>query len=179
MGVEQVIPGIAAYLGGGYDPTFRRYTGNTPSPMIGCVRRAMPKQADAAEFFLAQPEGARTGAIVVVGCFRHIQERVTPGPSVAPGGGHLERIVYDVELACYLRSSASYAEDTQDDVWAVKSALLARLRADPTLGGVALISGEHDPGGDTTVDYGHIETTAGLSKTYFSISFGATEYLNV
>lgn len=183
MPTAEVVAGIAAYLGGAYDPQFRRYTGNTTA-MVGSVRRGTAKEPDAADFMLGQPAGSRTGATVVVRCAHWQQERVTVGPSSAehtpPAGQHLERRVYTVQLHVFVRSTQPYAEDVQDDVYAIEAGLVDRLRADPELGGAVFSSGEHAadlPGQGIEVEFGRVESTAGQSKSYFEVTFTATEYV--
>lgn len=191
MPVADVVAGAAAYLGGDYDPQSRKYSGRTTA-MVGSVRRGKPREADDADYLGGAPGSQLTGAYVVVRCSRHHQRRVTVGPSaadlaaagqVAATGGHLERIVYELEVHVWVRSTQPYAEDTADDVYAIEADLVRRLRADPTLGGAVFQAGEavDGAGGGTGVEVQYGDVLVGstqLSTSYFVITFAATEYLN-
>jgi hypothetical protein len=164
--------GIAVYFGGPYDPATRSYR-SSPVPGVGVVRRAWSKRDDHADYTHGMPPGTRTGCQIVVWIPRNSESRLTVG---GPGTGQ-KNVLYEVQLACYVRSHTPHAEDAQDDVYALRDALAAHLREDPTLGGAVFQAGEHVDGGTGTIDfeYGQPETKAELTKSFVLMTFPALE----
>jgi hypothetical protein len=175
MSVTSVIDGICQYLGGPYDPIQRLYT--TPTvPGVGVVARSWAKRDDHAKYWNGMPPGTRTGCLVVVWIPHQHEYRA------AFGGEHsgLKRVVYQVELACYLRTRSAHAEDAQDDLYALRDALLAQLRADRTLGDSVFQAGEAIEGESAlarySLTYGQPSTRAELTKNFLLVQFGAVEF---
>jgi len=177
VSVETALDGICRYFGGPYDPKTRTYRS---SPLVnygvGIVRRAWAKRDDHRDYTWGQPPGARTGCQIVVFIPHHYEFRK------ALGGEHggMKQINYDVQLLCYVRSTTPYAEDAQDDVYALRRALVEHIRLDRTLGGAVFQAGEHVDGGMDGIDfkYGQPETKAELTKSFLQIDFGAVEFVS-
>ncbi|MFG3287259.1 hypothetical protein ACGF3G_00345 [Streptomyces sp. NPDC048179] len=177
MSVQAVLDGICRYLGGAYDEQSRTYRSSPLTKAgVGVVRRAWPKRDDHGDYFWGMPPGTRTGAQIVVFIPRHSEHRV------ALGGEHggMKQVVYEVVLNCYIRSNCAYAEDAQDDVHALRDALLEHLRLSRTLGGAVFQAGEHIDGGMDGIDvqYSQPETKAELTKSFVEITFAAIEFIN-
>lgn len=172
MSIQTVLSGICTYFGGPYDAATRTYR-TSPVSGVGVVRRAWPKRDDHADYFHGMPPGTRTGSQIVVFIPRSSEVRFAVGG--AQGG--MKNVVYDVQLCCYIRSNTPHAEDAQDDVYTLRDALVARLRADRTLGGACFEAGEHVDGGSGEIafDYGQPETKAELTKSFLLMTFPALE----
>lgn len=176
MSVQTVLDGICRYFGGDYDPQTRTYRSSPLSKYgVGVVRRAWAKRDDHSDYFWGQAPGARTGCQIVVFIPRHSEHRI------ALGGEHggMKQVVYEITLNCYIRSNSPYAEDAQDDVYALRDALLEHMRLDRTLGGAVFQAGEHVDGGMDGIDvrYGQPETKAELTKSFVEITFAALEFI--
>lgn len=172
MSISSVLDGICRYFGGPYDPTTRTYR-SSPLQGVGVVRRAWTKDDRLADYFNGQDSGARTGCQIVVWIPRSTEARFAVGGAT---GGH-KNVVYEVQLCCYVRSRTPYAEDAQDDVYALRDALVEHLRAERTLGGAVFEAGEHVDGGNGSIDfdYGQPETKAELTKSFLLMTFPALE----
>lgn len=176
MSVQSALDGICQYFGGSYDQQTRTY--RTPQVAgLGVVRRAYAKRDDHGDYFLGMAPGARTGAQMVVTIYRSHEFRV------ALGGEHngMKQRNFEVELAVFIRSRAPYAEDAQDDVYALQDAIVDRIRADRTLGGAVFQAGEHIDGAlneGLTFNYGQPETAGDLTKSFLSVTFAACEFAN-
>ncbi|MCX5209816.1 hypothetical protein OG689_11020 [Kitasatospora sp. NBC_00240] len=176
MSVQSALHGICTYLGGAYDAQTRTYRSST-IPSVGVVRRAFAKADDHADYYRGQPTGARTGCQMVVTIYRSTEFRV------ALGGEHggMKQRNFDVELGCFLRSRTAYAEDAQDDVYALQDAIVERLRADRTLGGAVFQAGEYIDGNAAlagiTFTYGQPEVRSELTKSYLGVTFAACEFV--
>lgn len=172
MSARDVLDGICRYFGGSYDQPTRTYR-SSPIAQVGIVRRAFAKSDDHQEFFNGQLPGARTGAQIVVLLYHSDEFRI------ALGGEHggWKQTNYNVELACFLRSRAEYAEDAQDDAYALRDDLVAWIRRDRTLGDAVFQAGESMKNGDRRIqtDYGQPVTKAELTKGFLSIKFSACE----
>jgi hypothetical protein len=172
MSIQTVLDGVCTYFGGPYDPDTRTYR-SSPITGVGVVRRAWAKRDDHADFFNGQDAGARTGCQIVVWIPHDSEVRF------ALGGAHggMKNVRYNVELACYIRSRTPYAEDAQDDVYALRDALKEWMRADRTLGGACFEAGEAVDGGQGSIDcdYGQPETAAELTKSFLLMTFTALE----
>lgn len=177
MSIQSVLDGICTYFGGAYDEQTRTYRS---SPLaahgVGVVRRAWAKRDDHADYFWGQPAGTRTGCQIVVFIPRHNEHRIALGGA----NGGMKQVTYEVTLNAYLRSNCAYAEDAQDDVYALRDAIAEHMRRDRTLGGVVFQAGEHIDGGMDGLDfrYGQSETKAELTKSFLEVSFAAIEFVN-
>lgn len=176
MPVQEVIRGICSYFGGEYDEASRTYR-SSPLGLVGVVRRAWPKDEVHGDYFLGQDAGARTGCQIVVAIPR--QHEIRRGV----GGEHngLKEIVYEVVLNCYLRSRTPYAEDAQDDAYALRDALVEWMRRDRTLGQCVFQAGEHvsEGGGDgIDFEYAQPSTKDGLTKGFLAMRFAAVEFVH-
>lgn len=172
MSGTTVLDGICRYFGGQYDQPTRTYR-SSPINFVGVVRRASPKRDDHADYVYGQPPGARTGCQLVVTLYHSDEFRI------ALGGEHggWKQTNYNVELACFLRSTTEYAEDAQDDAYALRDDLVAWIRRDRTLGGAVFQAGEAMTRGNAVIqtDYGQPVTKAELTKGFLSIKFSACE----
>jgi hypothetical protein len=174
VSIRETLDGICRYFGGAYDEPSRTYRS---SPLgqygVGVVRRAWAKDDNLADYFWGQDAGARTGCQIVVYIPRSSEARFAVGGAT---GGH-KNVVYEVQLCCYIRSRTPHAEDAQDDVHALRDALVEHLRADRTLGGAVFEAGEHVDGGNGSIDfdYGQPETKAQLTKSFLLMTFPALE----
>ena len=175
MTVQAVLNGICVYFGGAYDTTSRTYR-SSPVAGVGVVRRSWAKRDDHADYFLNQPEAARTGSQIVVHIARQHEQRIALGGAT----NGMKRITYEIELLCYLRSRTPHAEDGQDDQYALRDALVEHMRLDRTLGGAVFQAGEHIDGGLSTIEfeYGQPESKAELTKSFLSMRFAAIEFVN-
>lgn len=174
MSIQTALDGICQYFGGPYDPQTRTYRS---SPLVqngvGVVRRAWAKRDDHGDYFWGQQPGARTGCQIVVYIPRSSETRF----AVAGATGGMKNVIYEVQLCCYVRSRTPHAEDAQDDVYALRDALVDHLRADRTLGGAVFEAGEHVDGGSGSIDfdYGQPETKAEMTKSFLLMTFPAVE----
>jgi hypothetical protein len=165
---------MCRYFGGDYDPVTRTYR-SSPVTGVGVVRRAWPADPRQEDYFLGMDPGARTGSVIVIWIPRQHEYRR------AIGGEHsgVKQIVYDTLLNVYLRSRTAYAEDAQDDAYALRDALVAHMRKDRTLGESVFQAGEHvsESGGDgIDFEYSQPSTKAGLTKGFFTMRFAAVEF---
>ncbi|WP_369043508.1 hypothetical protein [Streptomyces sp. Midd1] len=175
MAITEVLDGICRYFGGDYDPATRTYR-TSPVSGVGVVRRAAPKDNKASEYFVGMEPGTRTGSVILVFIpTQHEYRRALGGEH-----GGVKQVVYDVRLRAFLRSNTSYAEDAQDDAYALREALLEWMRRDRTLGGCVFQAGEHvtESGADgIDVQYSEPSTAANLTKGYFELRFAAVEFV--
>jgi len=177
VSVQTALDGMCRYFGGPYDEVTRTYRS---SPLVqygvGVVRRAWPKRDDHNDYFNGQEPGARTGCQMVVWIPRHSERRV------ALGGEHggMKQITYEVVLNLYIRSRCEYAEDAQDDVYALRDAVIAHMREDRTLGGAVFQAGEHTSDGMDGIDFRQAqpETKAEITKSFLEITFAAIEFVS-
>ncbi len=177
MTIQTALDGICRYFGGPYDPQTRTYRSSPLSQYgVGVTRRAWAKRDDHADYFWGQPTGAQTGCMMVVYIPRSTETRF------AVGGAHggQKNVIYEVQLCCFIRSRTQYAEDAQDDVYALRDALVDHLHLDRTLGGAVFEAGEHVDGGSGSIDfeYGQPETKAELTKSFLLMTFPALEIIN-
>jgi hypothetical protein len=172
VSIASVLDGISRYFGGPYDEQTRTYR-TSPVPGVGVVRRAWAKRDDHADYNHGMPPGTRTGCQIVVYIPRSSETRFALGGAT---GGH-KNVLYEVQLCCYIRSNTRHAEDAQDDVYALRDALIEHLRADRTLGGAVFEAGEHVDGGSGSIDfeYGQPETKAEMTKSFLLMTFPALE----
>jgi hypothetical protein len=175
VSVQAVLDGICQYFGGPYDPQTRTYR-SSPMVGVGVVRRAWAKRDDHRDYFHGMKPGSRTGCQIVVFIPRHSERRI------ALGGEHngMKQITYEVTLNCYLRSNSPFAEDAQDDVYALRDEIVEHMRLDRTLGGAVFQAGEHNTDGMDGIDfrYGQPETKAEMTKSFLEVTFAAIEFVN-
>jgi hypothetical protein len=175
VSVQSALDGICQYFGGPYDGPTRTYR-SSPVHGVGVVRRAFAKRDDHGDYFHGMSPGTRTGSVMVVTIYRSHEFRV------ALGGEHggMKQRNFEIELGLFIRSRTPYAEDAQDDVYALQDALVEHIRADRTLGGAVFQAGEHiersAPDG-ITFQYGQPESAADLTKSYLSVTFAACEFV--
>lgn len=177
MSIQTVYDGICRYFGGAYDEQTRTYRSSPLTDAgVGVVRRAFPKQDDHSEFFLGMPPGTRTGCTLVVFIAQSSERRI------AVGGEHngQKQAVYDVTLNCFIRSNCAFAEDAQDDGFALRDALLEHMHQDRTLGGAVYQAGEYVENGLGSIDcrFAQPETKAQLTKGFLEVRFAAVEIFN-
>lgn len=170
-----MLDGICRYFGGPYDEPTRTYR-SSPVAGVGVVRRAWAKRDDHKDYFNGMPPGTRTGSQIVVYIPRRSESRITVGGE----HGGMKNVLYEVQLACFIRSRCEYAEDAQDDVFALQDALVDWMRLDRTLGGACFEAGEHVDNGSGSIDfaYGQPETKAELTKSFLSMTFTALEIVS-
>lgn len=175
MSAATVLDGICRYFGGPYDPATRTYRAS-PVTGVGVVRRAWAKRDDKQDYFRGMPPGARTGSQIIIWIPRRSESRF------ALGGEHggQKNVRYTVQLAAYVRSRTSHAEEAQDDVYALEDALVEWMRRDRTLGKACFEAGEAVDGGIGSIDfeYGQPETSAELTKSFFLMTFTALEIVS-
>jgi hypothetical protein len=175
VSIQTVLDGICQYFGGPYDEQTRTYR-SSPVEGIGVVRRAFAKRDDHADYFNGMEPGARTGSQMVVTIYHDHEFRV------ALGGAHSgqKQRNFQVELGLFIRSRTPYAEDAQDDVYALRDAIAEHFRADRTLGGAVFQAGEHIDRSaldGLVFQYGQPESAADLTKSYLSVTFSACEFV--
>lgn len=165
---------VCQYFGGAYDAATHTY--HTPTVAgLGVVRRAWAREDWAGEYWNGLTVGTPTGCIMVV----QIPD-IIDGPRVALPGIQGRRFVrYGVELHCFFMSKALFVEDCQDAVYALRDAVTAKIRTDPTLGSGGFEAGNFDAGEGQTPITARIEqggTVDGLTQAYMRISFEAHAY---
>ncbi|MEU2426897.1 hypothetical protein ABZ619_38795 [Streptomyces sp. NPDC007851] len=175
--MQSVLDGICRYFGGAYDEQTRSYRSSPLSKAgVGVVRRAFGKQDDHAEHFLGMPPGTRTGCHMVVFIAQSSERRI------ALGGEHngQKQVVYDVTLNCFIRSNSAFAEDAQDDTFALRDALVEHMHQSRTLDGAVFQAGEYVENGLGSIDcrFAQPETKAQLTKGFLEVRFAAIEIFN-
>ncbi|MET9222315.1 hypothetical protein ABZX65_26615 [Streptomyces sp. NPDC003300] len=177
MSIQTALDGICRYFGGPYDPDTRTYRSSPlQSAGVGVVRRAWASDDKLPDYFHGLDAGARTGTQIIVFIPRHNEHRIALGGAT----NGMKQCTYEVQLCCYIRSRTPYAEDAQDDVYALRDAIAQHMREDRTLGQAVFQAGEHIDGGADGLDftYGQSETKAGLTKSYLEVAFAAVEFVN-
>lgn len=172
MTATTVLDGVCRYFGGPYDPDTRTYR-SSPLAGVGVVRRAFAKRDDHGDYFRGMEPGARTGCQIVATLYRQTEFRIALG---GEHGGWKQRN-FDIELSCFIRSRTPYAEDAQDDVYALQDVLVEWMRLDRTLGGAVFQAGEYIQNGNNTITfrYGQPETKAEVTKSFMTMAFTACE----
>lgn len=166
--------GIARYFGGAtFDAAYQIYR---PTPLasvgLGGVRAYMPTIVTAQDRMIGLTAGSTMGAVMGVWLGESTETRLTIG-------GTLNR-PYDVHLMLWHLSVGPLTEAAQTHVDDLLEAIVARIRADPTLGGIVTQAGEGDRG--ITVSPGWPYTEPGASPRTMqdaSISFTANTYPNI
>lgn len=162
---------VCQFFGGPYDATSHTY--HTPTIAgVSVVRRAWAREDWAGEYFQQLLVGTPTGCIVIA----QIAD-IDDGPREALPAIQGRRFVrYAFDLHCFFMSKALFVEDCQDAVYALRDAVTAKIRTDPTLGsgGIENNAFQVGEGGGvirTRIEQGGNED--GLTRAYMRISFEA------
>ena len=145
MSQTSVMAALGSWFGGSPidDPApetgVRRYSGGSIAG-LGMLYTGFPERFPASDFTANQPAGAQHGAIGVLRLEDPHEVRVSLGPH------GLRRITHPVTFHLYHRSTAKHAEDARGNLRALQDEMAARLRQDPTLGGLVFAAGESDSG---------------------------------
>ena len=164
---------ICQYLGGAYDPNTHSY--RTPQVSgLGAVRRAFPKREDLADFYLGQT-GVASGCVLVVWLIDGGEKRI----AVAGAVDGRKQVRHMVQLHCFIRSTALYAEDAQDYAYGLLDAIRARIHADRTCGSGGFEAGAFQVGeGQDPLFNWHMEqgnTSEDVTEIYLLITTDAIE----
>ena len=173
MSASSVLNGLCVYFGGAYDAASRTY--RTPQVAgLGVVRRAFPKDDVGADYYLGMTTGTPSGSQLVVQ-LPGGSERRAAIPAVQ-GWKHVE---HKVQLHCFLISAQLFGEDAQDDAYALRDALIARIHLDPACGsgGFENLGFQVGEGSPIDWDLAQSEAKAGLTKGYLLIEMTAVEYV--
>jgi len=169
-----ILDQICQFFGGPYDSTTHTY--HTPTVTgLTVVRRGFAKRNYFDEFFYNAPAGTLTGCILVAQITDTRDHRVA-----LPAGSGRRKVHYAVELHGFLWSKAGYVEDGQDFGYALRDAMVAKIRTDPTLGSGGIENnafqvgeGSEDGGGEIATQINQWVTEDEASKGYMLISFEA------
>jgi hypothetical protein len=167
---------ICQFFGGPYDAATRTY--RTPQVAgLGVVRRAWAKNDDHNDYYLGMPPGTACGSQMVVQLGDGHEQRV----AMAGATSGYKKVAYAVTLNLFLRGEVAYAEDAQDSWYALRDALIAKIRTDRTCGSGGFEAGgfQVGEGGEPWIRW-HMEeanTSEELSLGYLSIEFEAHEYV--
>lgn len=173
MSASTVLNGLCVFFGGAFDQPTRTY--RTPQVTgLGVVRRAFAKRDDRADYYLGMPVGALTGSQLVVQ-LPGGAERRTAMPAVKGW----KRVEHKVEMHFFLVSTQPYGEDAQDEFYALRDAVIARIHTDPTCGtgGFEALGFQIGEGLDIEWDLAQAESRAEQSKGYLLIKCTAVEYV--
>lgn len=177
-GANPITDLIAQYFGGPYSAADHGYIASTIAG-VGTWKRSWAKLDDFTTYVRGMTPGTQTGSIFIVHESEGIDRRLTL-PAVQ-GRKHTSHVI---ELYGYFWSTVLYAEDIEDAVYAVRSAIVTALRADPTVGTGGLDAGwfhvgvpdEHGGGGDITwIASAPVTTNREGTKMSLSIHFEAHE----
>lgn len=179
MTAVSVVNQLCVYFGGAYDwksHSYRTPALSVPGLTMGAVRRAKPKRFDQADYFLG---AAGTG----IGCqmFFFLKPGVESRVGFGGATAGLKRVSHSVEMLCLIRSSAPYAEDVQDALYALQDAIRARIHADRTCGSGGIENGgfQVGEGGEPWIRWSdsEVESTAERTEALLPVSFEAHEYI--
>lgn len=164
--------GICRWFGGPYDQRTRSY--RTPQVEgLGVVRRARPKSEDNADYYIgATGAGADLGSSMFV----HIDAGTESRAAIAGAFGGLKLVESAVMAHVFMRSNAEYAEDAQDEFYALAVRLIAHIRADRCLGTGGFENGGFDIGEAPPWlrwQMAPAETSAERTTGYLAIEFQA------
>lgn len=174
MSATAFIDTVCQFFGGPYDSTSHTYNSPTVAG-LSAVRRAWAREDWAGEYFKNLTVGTATGCLMVV----QIPD-IIDGPRVALPGIQGRRFVrYGVDLHFWFMSKALFVEDCQDAVYAMRDAITAKIRTDPTLGSGGFEAGNFDAGEGqqpitTRIEQG--SNVDGLTQAYMKINFEAHAY---
>ena len=173
MSRAAVRQGIAAYFGGStYDSVYRIWR---PTPLaasgLAGVRQFFPKRMSDDDYTYGYNPPRAMGAVMVVHIPYETEKRVAIGGSSGGVAGGILRLTYSAELHLYHMGQTQHAEDSEADFDALVEAVVARIQADRTLGGIVLQAGEGETGitkatsepfvkGEKTESYGVIRFDA-------------------
>jgi hypothetical protein len=164
---------ICQFFGGPYSSATHDYR----SPQVaglGQVRRAFPKREDQADFTLGQA-GVANGCVMVVWLLDGDEKRIALAGAV---DGRKE-VRHVVQFHCFIRSTASYAEDAQDYAYGLLDGIRAHIHADRTCGSGGFENGAFQVGeGDAPRFTWHMEqgnTSEDVTEIYLLVSTDALE----
>ena len=171
-----VLDQICQFFGGPYDATLHTY--HTPTVTgVSVVRRAFAKRDDFADYVYGQPVGTVTGCQMIAQ-ISDTRDRRIALPAVL--GRRKTR--FTVDLHCFIWSKAAYVEDAQDFMYALRDAVIAKIRTDPTLGTGGIEAGNFQVGEGredneeiVTQMQQQVTETEG-TKGYLLVSFEAHSY---
>lgn len=173
MSASSVLNGLCTYFGGAYDTATRSY--RTPQVTgLGVVRRAFPKDDYGPDYYLGMATGTPSGCQLVVQLPGGAERR-----SAVPMVKGWKRVEHRVELHGFLISSHQYGEDAQDDAYALRDAMFAKIHADPSCGtgGFENLGFQVGEGETLEWDLAQAEAKAGQTKGYLFIKTIAVEYV--
>lgn len=179
--VTALLNQACVYLAGSaYDANNRWYSAGVtpPIPFLYVVKRAYPKDWNARNFpFGAVADSQPTAALafVVLGDNGAREQRIA-----VAGASGIKKVSVDMEIRCYIRANTSHAEDAEDALMSIVDGVLARIRADKTMG-----SGGFEVGGFQVAETepwltwrrSKVESTSGLSKVYLVFMTEAHYYV--
>lgn len=177
-GADPVIDLVCQFFAGPYSAADHAYIASTIAG-VGTWRRGWDKLDDFANYTRGAAAGSLTGTQIIVAPELGEDRRLTM-PAVV-GRKHAS---HQLALYCYFWSTAQYVEDTQDMVYAVRSAIIAALRSDPTCGTGGIEAGyfhvgvpdEHGSGGSITwQQVPPVTDDRGATKASMIIRFEAHE----
>lgn len=185
MTAATVLDQTCQFFGGAYDPlthTYRTPPAGLLAAGLSVVRRSWAKRDDFADYItnLGSPVGVGilTGAQMIAQIGDTRDHRVT-----LPAIQGRRKVHYGIDLHCFIWSKAPYSEDCQDFMYALRDALIARIRTDPTLGTGGIETGNfqvgegsEDGGGEIATHMEQAVTEAEDTKAYLLISFEAHAY---
>lgn len=176
-GTATILDQICQFFGGTYDSQTHSYHTPTVSGLT-VVRRAFAKRNYFDDFFTGQPAGTQTGCVLIVQITGTRDHRQT-----LPAIQGRRKVHYAVELHGFLWSKAGYVEDGQDFGYALRDAMVTKIRTDPTLGSGGIENnafqvgeGSEDGGGEVMTELNQWVTEDEASKGYMLISFEAHTY---
>lgn len=136
MAADPILDQICLFFGGAYVAAQHAYQSPTVSG-INQVRRGFDKLDDFNEYF--QPNigfGTGVGCQCVIRLTDGIDRRLTL-PAIQGRKHHS----FSVAMYLYFWGTTAYAEDVQDQVSAVRRAVIAAMRTDPTCGSGGIEAG--------------------------------------
>ena len=180
MSSSSVIDQICVFFGGAYQEQ-NRYYGTPQVPGLGAVRKALPKNADKAQWYLGMIDGTASGSVMRVRLQSGAETRVAMAG--AHSGG--KKVAHFVELLIQVQSTSLDAEDVEDYTRGLLDAIRDRIHSDRTcgsggfeVGGFQVGEDYEGPGSDLIAwELSEVETSAGLSKQALTITFSASEYI--
>lgn len=107
-----------------------KYIDTPQIPGVGTVYASPPKISRSSDAYKNLPAGIPSGSVIYVEVLRFVEKRLAAG---GPKAGTKE-VRYNVRLHLLFRSRQGAAEDAMDDHDDQLEMLMARLRADRTLG---------------------------------------------
>jgi len=175
-----VIDQLCEFFGGAYQEQFRYY-GTPQVPGLGAVRKALPRDADVAQWYLGMPDGTESGSVMRVRLQTGAETRVASAGQFSGA----KKVAHNVELKILIRSTARDVEDVEDYSRGLLDAIRTRIHGDRTCGSGGIEQGKFQvgedyegPGSDLIEwDLSEVETSSNLSKQTLTITFSASEYI--